>query len=71
VVVALITAVGLVLVSIVSVTGQWLTSRNDRTLTHQEVDLLKKLDPDSGAAADVTAVIQSRIASWKASQHPH
>ena len=63
--VALITAAGLVLVAAVSALGQWLNARNDRTLTHQEVDLLKKLDPMSEGANALAEVVELRIASWK------
>jgi hypothetical protein len=61
---AIVGAIGLVLVALLGVLGQFLTSRNDRTLTDQEVDLLRKLDPNSQAARDLIAVVESRIATW-------
>jgi hypothetical protein len=51
---SVITVVGLILVALISSAGILLTTRNDRALTHQEVDLLKKLDPESRAAKDLS-----------------
>lgn len=43
-----------------------MNNRNDRAITHQEVDLLAKLDPRSKAAQDLNEVIQARIGRWHA-----
>lgn len=56
--------IGVVFVAATGVVGQLLTSRNDRALTHQEVDLLAKLDPASKAARDLNGVIEARVARW-------
>ena len=61
---ALIAAAASVLAVLVSVVGTVINSRNDRALTHQEVDLLTKLQPDSKAARELHAVIEARINSW-------
>ena len=39
-------------------------SRNDRVLTDQEVHILKKLDPNSQAAKDLSAVVEARVSRW-------
>jgi hypothetical protein len=38
----------------ITVIGQWISSRNDRNLTNQELDILKKLDPNSKTARDLS-----------------
>ena len=58
----LIAALTSVVVIMSTVIGQWIRSRNDRTLTHQELDILKKLDPTSQTARDLSEVLQARIA---------
>ena len=45
--------------------GQLISTRNDRALAQQEVDLLKKLRPESRAAIDLEVVISSRIGKWR------
>jgi uncharacterized membrane protein YraQ (UPF0718 family) len=60
----LIAAIASVLVIAITVIGQWINSRNDRNLTNQEVDILKKLDSNSTAARELSQVIQFRIAKW-------
>ena len=67
---AFLTSLGLIIVALVTVGGQWLNGRNDRALTHQEVDLLAKLNPDSLAAAQLRAVIQDRINRWHVRTRP-
>jgi hypothetical protein len=37
-----------------------ITSRNDRARAHQEVDLLRKLDPTSDTAEELAEVMQAR-----------
>jgi hypothetical protein len=61
----LIAAIASVVVIVITVTGQWINSRNDRSLTSQDVDIWKKLDPDSKAARDLIHVIEFRIAKWR------
>jgi hypothetical protein len=60
----LIAAIASVIVIVITVIGQWINSRNDRILTNQELDILKKLDPNSGAARELSEVVQFRIAKW-------
>jgi hypothetical protein len=60
----LIAAIASVVVIAITVMGQWINSRNDRNLTNQEVDILKKLDSNSTAARELSQVIQFRIAKW-------
>ena len=68
---ALLSTLGLIIVAVVTVVGQWVSSRNDRALAHQEVDLLKKLDdPKSSAAVDLKAVIEDRLRVWKKRAQP-
>jgi hypothetical protein len=63
----LITAIARVIVIVITVAGQWINSHNDRSLTNQELDILKKLDPESPAARELNEVVQSRIAIWRQS----
>jgi cation transport ATPase len=68
---ALLSSLGLIIVAVVAVVGQWVNSRNDRALAHQEVDLLKKLDdPKSSAAVDLKEVIEERMRVWKKRARP-
>ena len=68
---ALLSNLGLIIVAVVTVGGQWVNSRNDRALAHQEVDLLKKLDdPTSSAAVDLNEVIEERLRVWKKRARP-
>jgi hypothetical protein len=60
----LIAPIASILVIAITVIGQWINSRNDRNLTNQELDILKKLDSNSTAARELSAVIQFRIAKW-------
>jgi hypothetical protein len=60
----LIPVVGAVLVAVIAAAGQVINSRNDRAQAHQEVDLLRKLDPTSDAAKELAAVVQARIGRW-------
>jgi hypothetical protein len=60
----LIAAIASVSVIAITVIGQWINSRNDRILTNQELDILKKLDSNSTAARELSEVIQFRIAKW-------
>jgi hypothetical protein len=60
----IITVVGLILVALISLAGTLLTTRNDRALSHQEVDLPKKLDPESRAAKDLSLVIEAGVNRW-------
>jgi len=53
-----------IIVAVVTVVGQRLSGRNDRAQTHQEVDLLAKLDPRSPAASNLNQVIEDRIEGW-------
>ena len=53
-----------VIAALVTVLGQRLSGRNDRAQTHQEVDLLAKLDPKSPAAINLNQVIEDRIEHW-------
>jgi hypothetical protein len=55
---AFLTALVPVIVALVTVVGQRLSGRNDRAQTHQEVDLLAKLDPRSPAASNLNQVIE-------------
>jgi hypothetical protein len=61
----LIAAIASVIVIIVTVIGQFVSSRNDRNLTNQELDILKKLDPNSPTARELSEVIQFRVAKWR------
>jgi hypothetical protein len=62
---SVIAAIASVTVIVITVIGQWINSRNDRNLTNQEVDLLKKLDPKSKAARELNDVIDFRIGKWR------
>jgi|SRR5215211_1452908 len=61
---AFLTALVPVIAALVTVIGQRLSGRNDRAQTHQEVDLLTKLDPKSPAAINLNQVIEDRIEHW-------
>jgi hypothetical protein len=50
----LIAAITSVVVIMITVIGQWISSRNDRNLINQELDILKKLDPNSKTARDLS-----------------
>jgi hypothetical protein len=54
-----------VVVISITVVGQWISSRNDRSLTDQELEILSKLERDSKTAKDLSAVIETRIARWR------
>jgi hypothetical protein len=66
----LIAAIASVVVILITVIGQWINSRNDRSLTNQELDILQKLDnlkeldANPSAARELSEVIQFRIAKW-------
>jgi hypothetical protein len=60
----LITAIASVVVILITVIGQWINSRNDRSLTNQELDILKGLDANAPAARELSEVIQFRISKW-------
>jgi hypothetical protein len=62
---AVVAAIASVVVVVIATVGQLISSRNDRALAHQEVDLLKKLQPESKAAADLELIISTRIRSWR------
>jgi hypothetical protein len=62
---AVIAAIASVVVVVIATVGQLISSRNDRAMAHQEVDLLKKLRPDSQAATDLELIISKRIGSWR------
>jgi hypothetical protein len=62
----LVPALTSVIVVVITAVGQWINSRNDRSLANQELDALKKLDPETEAAQELTEVIQFRIAKWYA-----
>jgi hypothetical protein len=47
------------------VIGQWINSRNDRAVTNQELDIVKKLDSNSTAARELREVVEFRIAGWR------
>lgn len=68
---ALIAAVATVIAAIIAVVGQMISNRNDRALAHQEVDLLKKLSPDSDAATHLEMVIERRIGQWRDKSEPY
>jgi hypothetical protein len=57
-------AIASVIVIVVTVIGQWINSRNDRTLANQELDILAKLALSSGDASQLHEVIRFRIAKW-------
>jgi hypothetical protein len=61
----LIAAAASVIVIVITVIGQWISSRNDRNLTNQEADLLQKLDSHSSAARELSEVIELRISRWR------
>jgi hypothetical protein len=61
----LIAAIASVIVIIITVIGQWISSRNDRNLTNQELDILKRLDPSGPTARELSEVIQFRVAKWR------
>jgi uncharacterized membrane protein YbjE (DUF340 family) len=63
---AAIAAMASVIVVVIATVGQVISARNDRALAHQEVDLLKKLQPGSKAATDLETVIGKRIGGWRA-----
>jgi hypothetical protein len=65
VVTSLIPAIASIIGIIITVIGQWINSRNDRNLTNQELDILKKLDSNSRAARELSQVIESRIETWR------
>jgi len=68
----LIPVVGAVFVAVIAAVAQVISSRNDRAQAHQEVDLLRKLDPTSdttkelaeAAAKELAEVVQARIGRW-------
>jgi len=60
----LIPMVGAVLVAVIAAAAQVINSRNDRAQAHQEVDLLRKLDPTSDTAKELAEVLQARIGRW-------
>jgi hypothetical protein len=60
----LIPSIGVVLVAVIGLLGQLATSRNERSFTNQEVDLLQKLDPKSKVAKDLSEVIEARVSGW-------
>jgi hypothetical protein len=60
----LVAAIASVSVIAITVIGQWINSRNDRSLTNQELDILKKLDSNSMAARELSEVIHFRITKW-------
>lgn len=60
-----LTFLGPILVALAAVFGGWLTSRNDRALALQELDLYKRLNPDSTTAKDLGTVIALRVSGWK------
>jgi hypothetical protein len=62
---ALIALIGVAIATAGQLVGQFISARNDRALAHQEVDLLKKLQPGSQAAADLEIVIRTRIGKWR------
>src|SRR5215203_682111 len=66
---AFLTALMPVIVALVTVVGQRLSGRNDRAQTHQEVDLLAKLDARSRAASNLNQVIEDRIEDWHRRAH--
>jgi hypothetical protein len=66
---AFLTALVPVIVALVTVVGQRLSGRNDRAQTHQEVDLLAKLDARSRAASNLNQVIEDRIEDWHRRAH--
>jgi hypothetical protein len=60
----LVPALASVIVIIITVTGQWINSRNDRNLANQEVEILKKLDSNSRTARELNEVIEFRVTRW-------
>jgi hypothetical protein len=62
---ALITSVATLIGVVIVTVGQFVSARNDRALAHQEIDLLKKLQPDSPAASDLEMIIRKRIGKWR------
>jgi hypothetical protein len=67
----LIPVVGAVLVAVIAAAAQVINSRNDRAQAHQEVDLLRKLDPTSDTAKELAAVVQARIGRWHQKFYKH
>ena len=53
-----------IVVAVVGIVVPLVNSRNDRVLTDQEVDILRKLDPNSKAAKELSAVIEARVSQW-------
>jgi hypothetical protein len=62
---ALITSVATLIGVVIVTVGQFVSARNDRALAHQEIDLLKKLQPDSPVASDLEMIIRKRIGKWR------
>jgi Flp pilus assembly protein TadB len=63
----LIPSLGLVIVAVIGLFGQLAASRNERTVTQQEIELLEllqKLDPTSTAAKHLREVIEARVRHW-------
>jgi hypothetical protein len=67
---SLIPALASIAAIAITVVGQWINTRNDRVITNQELDLLKKLDPGSDAAKQLSQVIATRISDWHAKSQP-
>lgn len=61
---ALIAAIASVLVVLITVVGQIISTRNDRQTALLEVQLLAKLPPDSRAAQNLEKVITTRSMLW-------
>ena len=45
-------------------TGLRVVGAADSNVTNQELEILKKLDPNSGTACELSEVIETRIAHW-------
>ena len=45
-------------------TGLCVVGAADSNVTNQELDILKKLDPNSGTPCELREVIETRIAHW-------
>ena len=58
---AIASVVAVVITAVGQLVSQLVSTRNDLALAHQEVDLLKKLQPGSQAETDLEMIIRKRI----------
>lgn len=70
IVVAVVGALGLVASTVGPRALPYVRSHNERTLALQEIELLTRLDGDTEAAQQLSAIIKRRIARWHRKMFP-